>query len=208
MNELLKLIEENLSLYGRDKYISILSENNDGNTNESEKDEDESVDYLSSCDEDDAEDSDSDECSSDDSTLSDVSEISHDNAVNEMLNLHPPVSYNTIHCPPFNSVESTLYGNCNCSAFAMIDCCHTDNYSFFSELELDIELSKAAETVDDILRVPSNLKRKRLYKLLFLACDFGILETGERRRLPNCAVAKIRQIYPSDSGFYMGYKES
>jgi hypothetical protein len=56
----------------------------------------------------------------------------------------------------------------------MIDCCPTNDHSFFSNLKLDNELLQATETLNDILRLPSNSKRKRLYKLVFFAYDFGI----------------------------------
>ena len=69
------------------------------------------------------------------------------------------------------------------------------------------ELDDASKTINSTPRIASNLLRKRLYKLLYHAIDFGILEKNERRKLPNC-VAKIRQIYPSSSGDYMGFKEN
>ena len=75
-------------------------------------------------------------------------------------------------------------------------------------LDLINEHAVASASVDSIDRIPSNLLRKRLYKLLFHATDFGILEKKERRKLPNCAVAKIRQINPSPTGCYMRFKEN
>lgn len=36
----------------------------------------------------------------------------------------------------------------------------------------------------------------------------GTYQKRERIRLPSCVEARIRQIYPSKSGLYMGFKES
>jgi hypothetical protein len=207
MSDFLLLIEENLKMYGRDRYISMLSQNNDASSDDTEKGEVESVDYLSPSDGDDDKDSDSESDSSNNTSSLDSSEIDHNYGVNELVYVHSPRDHASLHCPPFESINSTQHGICNCTSFAMIDCCQTDGYSFFTDLDFESEHQLAADTVNDILRLPSNLKRKRLYKLVFLKCDFGILEPGERRRLPNCVVAKIRQMYPSNSGLYMGFKE-
>lgn len=53
----------------------------------------------------------------------------------------------------------------------------------------------------------NNELRKYFYKKVFIALDFGVLEKGERKKLPNCAVARIRQIFPSDTGYYMGFRQ-
>ena len=66
----------------------------------------------------------------------------------------------------------------------------------------------AVEGIDNERRRPNNEIRKYYYKKLFMALDFGALEKGERRRLPNCGVAKIRQLHPSEDGCYMGFKEN
>jgi hypothetical protein len=69
------------------------------------------------------------------------------------------------------------------------------------------QISNAGENIGSDERRSNKDLRKALYKKVFRASDFGVLEPGERRRLPNCAVAKVRQIYPSDTGYYMGFKE-
>ena len=68
---------------------------------------------------------------------------------------------------------------------------------------MDYSIINANETF-----IINNEMRKFWYKKIFICQDFGVLEKGERKRLPHCAVAKIRQIYPSESGLYMGFKEN
>ena len=82
------------------------------------------------------------------------------------------------------------------------------NSIFFSALNLVGEYDEALLTIDSVDRIPANKLRKRLYIKLFHATDFGILEKNERRKLPNCAVARVRQIYPSKTGDYMGFREN
>ena len=53
---------------------------------------------------------------------------------------------------------------------------------------------------------PNNLKRKRLNGIVFHKVDPGTLSQRERFELPSCAVAKIRQFFPEESGFYIGFK--
>ena len=125
-----------------------------------------------------------------------------------VIHLHAPQIFASLHCPPFDSINNTLHGECDCCDFGMEVCGRTDEFAFFSALNLVEEYNEAVVTVDSIDRIPANLLRKRLYKMLFHATDFGILERNERRKLPNCAVARIRQIYPSITGDYMGFKEN
>lgn len=47
----------------------------------------------------------------------------------------------------------------------------------------------------------NNLNRKHLYRECFYALDFGLVEPGERRRLPYCVEAKVRQCFPEEMGF-------
>jgi hypothetical protein len=55
---------------------------------------------------------------------------------------------------------------------------------------------------------PNRLNRKRLYRIIFHKVDPGTLGQRERLELPVCAVAKVRQLFPDESGFYMGFKEN
>ena len=152
-----------------------------------------------------------------DEILSDYG-ISDDGSVNNVhlgavadglvIHHHEPMVFNTIHCPPFESIVHTLFGECDCLEFGMEVCGQTDEFQFFSELDFVDRHIKALETADSLDRVSSNLIKKSIYISLFDAIDFGILEKKERRKLPNCVVARIRQIYPSKTGDYMGFKES
>ena len=82
------------------------------------------------------------------------------------------------------------------------------NFSFFQRIDFEEEYLSAINSVDNHDRLPSNLLRKRLYKHIFHETDIGLLEKHERRKLPNCSVAKVRQIYPNTNGEYMGFKEA
>ncbi len=74
-------------------------------------------------------------------------------------------------------------------------------HAFLSDnLQVDIGTAR-------VMRPPNNKRRKRLYKRVFNAMDFGELERGERRRLPHCVCAVIRQVYPDETGCYMEFKD-
>ena len=82
------------------------------------------------------------------------------------------------------------------------------NFSFFQRIDFEEEYLSAINSVDNHDRLPSNLLRKRLYKHIFHETDIGLLEKHERRKLPNCSVAKVRQIYPNTNGENTGFKEA
>ena len=128
--------------------------------------------------------------------------------MNDRIQLHDPINHDHRQCPPFNSINHTIYGDCDCPDYGMIECCQENNFSFFHRIAFDTEHTLAFNSIDDPSRLPSNLLRKRLCKLVFHETDIGLLEKNERRKLPNCAVARIRQIYPSEKGDYMGFKEN
>ena len=100
---------------------------------------------------------------------------------------------------------------CDCDDFCFAICVQDNDFEYFKTanyvIAFDELLLKAGENVDSEDRRSNNELRKSLYKKIFCALDFGVLEPGERRQLPNCAVAKKRQIYPSETGYYMGFKE-
>ena len=129
--------------------------------------------------------------------------------------LYDPVLHHNIHCPPFNDMSPVFRGNphsiCDCDDFCFAICVQDNDFEYFKTanyvIAFDELLLKAGENVDSEDRRSNNELRKSLYKKIFCALDFGVLEPGERRQLPNCAVAKKRQIYPSETGYYMGFKE-
>ena len=53
---------------------------------------------------------------------------------------------------------------------------------------------------------PNNSRRKSLYRELTLRINGGPLGAGVRRALPDCCVSAIRQIMPSPTASYMGFK--
>jgi hypothetical protein len=117
------------------------------------------------------------------------------------------------HCPPFADISFTFRGIpcgvCDCDDFLFARCLQENNFQFlkdcFSPVDFDEQVSIAESSIDQQRRKPNNDLRKFL-NIFFMALDFSALEKGERRKLPNCAVAKVRQIYPSDTGSYMGFK--
>ena len=133
----------------------------------------------------------------------------------ERIRLHDPIVHDHVHCPPFGDLLETFCGIpcgiCDCDDFNFALCLQENNYQFLKDcyytINFDDQFQLAVSSVDEPRRKPNNEMRKYLYKKLFVSLDFGVLEKGERKRLPNCAVAKIRQMYPSESGYYMGFKE-
>lgn len=133
----------------------------------------------------------------------------------DRIRVHDPVIHDHFHCPPFDDITHTfrggLCGVCDCDDFCFALCLQENDYQLFKDsyytIDFDDQLILARESVDVMRRKPNNELRKYFYKKVFVCLDFGVLEKGDRRRLPNCAVAKIRQIYPSETGLYMGFKE-
>lgn len=103
-----------------------------------------------------------------------------------------------------------MHGSCDCVSRGLFECCSTNNYSFYENkgILLGCEYEKAMRSCESDDRGTNNLQRKKLYKACFHAMDFGPMGEGERRKLPTCLEAKIRQIYPSETGLYMGYREN
>ena len=233
MTDLVILFTRQVNLYGVAKCIDFLQFNGvDGSVFESHNDK------ISDSKEDDADsaadsvdvlsessngvESDDDKSSLDSSSNEDVisdDEISDDgsvhgeglgaNPVGDFIHLHDPPIFHTRHCPPLESILETVHSACDCTDFGMDVCGQTNDFNFFeSHLNFSDEHSEATFTADSEDRIPGNKLRKRMYKILFHATDFGILEKNERRKLPNCAVARIRQIYPSNTGDYMGFREN
>lgn len=126
--------------------------------------------------------------------------------------LHPAVVTESINCPPFLNIQSVWQEGsvCDCvNVHHLPRCCQTDNFDWFSgSVEFsDDDFVRAGARVND-LRTKSNRRmRYNLYKQVLKALDFGDLGVGERRALPVCVVSRIRQLYPSVSGYYRGYSE-
>ena len=136
-----------------------------------------------------------------DSCAEDVDDDVHsvDGNPDVSVKLHDPILHDNVHCPPFYDVSNTFCGvPCDCEDFCFASCFQEDNFQFFKDcyysIDFDAQLTLAIEGVNNIHRRPNNEMRKYFYKNVFFSIDFGVVEKGERRRLPNCAVAKIRQI--------------
>ena len=66
-------------------------------------------------------------------------------AVQQMV--HAPVVHDSHHCPPFPSINSTTYGDCNCVQSGLWACCKDDNFQFFNDRMQD----RYERTFDDEL---------------------------------------------------------
>ena len=203
MSDLVELFKKQVNLYGipfLDKCILFLEFDgvddsvtgdeksvlkNDGFDSSSCSEDDLS---NSSRDDESFDDTESSSGNSDDEEMFSEDEISEDGSINDsvaeansderVLHLHDPIVFNTRHCPPFEFIENTLHRGCDCCEFGMEFCGQVDEFQFFPTLDFVQEYTQAFETVDAPDRIPSNLLHKRLYKLLFYATDFGILEKG------------------------------
>ena len=161
-----------------------------------------------------------------DDSIGDSSESTRDSDADEIdsveddhggrVKVHDPIIHDHYHCPPIADMLSTFrgvpFGICDCEDFCLAYCFQENNYEFLKSCAFPIDFDEifelAVEGIQNNSRKPNNEMRKYYYKKLFLALDFGVLEKGERRRLPNCGVAKIRQLFPSETGYYMGFKEN
>jgi len=115
---------------------------------------------------------------------------------------------------PHLNLEYFCYLACDCRHHHLPQCCRSSSFEYFSsnpyspvDLNAECQLANNAFIENDPHRPANNLQRKRLCGKVFVAMDFDDRLKGERRRLPNCVCAKIRQLYPDESGFYMEYKE-
>ena len=204
-DEFLEAVRASIRVEGRERVLdAIFAEGefvNDALNDEETEDSDEHRD-------------DSDDSSSlEDSVDEESVEENHDEV--DKVKLHNPIIHDNVHCPPFDDMSSTFcgfpYGICDCEDFCFALYFQENNFQFFKDcfysIDFDAQFMLAFDGIDNVHRRPNNEMRKYYYKKIFFSIDFGVVEKGERRRLPNCAVAKVRQIFPSDSGYYMGFKD-
>jgi hypothetical protein len=101
---------------------------------------------------------------------------------------------------------------CDCDNFSLPDCCQLDLCDFICGTKFETSIrdtfAVARNHATDELGIENNVARKGLYSLGYFALDFGGCSHGERRKLPNCYCAIVRQLYPSADGNYMGFRES
>ena len=122
--------------------------------------------------------------------------------------LHDPVAFDTFHCPPFpdtpEGFENTMKKPCNCSSYGVLFQKCAQLWGIGDPIDWEKERDFALKTINNDKRQSNSTKRKDLYKLVYRTYVNGVLERGQDIRLANCAEAKIRQIYPSYDGYYMG----
>ena len=214
--EFFEAIWNSIRTDGSDRFVDAIF--NDPVEYEGGKDKDsddfeESIDTDYGADNDSGDDDDNDVDHSDDSDDGSVENLPI--FIPDRIRIHDPVVHQSHHCPPFDDMTQTFCGDicgvCDCYDFNFARCLQETNYLLLKEtvytIDFDEQLLLAKDGVDNLRRTPNNEMRKFYYKKLFVCLDFGALDKGERKRLPNCAAAKVRQIFPSNTGFYMGFKE-
>lgn len=195
MEDLVDLFRRQVSLYGVARFVPLLAGNSGGFTGLNASNFDENIDFESESidivsdseleDRDSADDEfDSDksaiesdsynEDDSDDESLKDNFNGVRNDQV--MLRIYDPPVFGSLHCPPCDSIEVTMYGACDCCDFGMDIRAKEDDFQFFSIISFESEMTAASNSVDFPDRISSILLRKRLYKKVFHATDFGILE--------------------------------
>jgi len=123
-------------------------------------------------------------------------------------NLHDAiVGHDTFHIAPLDNVEQTLgNGECDCMLFGnyfVAGCCR--NWGPNDPIDWNEIYETSLNSANDPHRLPNNSMRKHYYRCIYRLCDLGGTERWARIELPVCAVAKIRQMYPSADGNYMGF---
>ena len=209
-DEFLAAIRESIRVQGRGHLIDAILIDSVAEIQDSDYNFSMEGNPQNSSDSENSEENNSGDSSDNESEIASVDEIPQDGVDRVML--HEPVLHNHIHCPPFDDISQTFCGVqcgvCDCDDYCFAVFLQEDNFEFLKNcyytLDFQKQLQLAEDSCDEPRRKPNNELRKYFYKKCL---DFGVLEKGERRRLPNCAVARIRQIYPSDTGFYMGFKE-
>jgi hypothetical protein len=171
----------------------------------------------SECDSDEYKVCDSDDESDDESISSNNSEIIEEINIDPdtHLLLHRPTKIlgeGVYHLHPwYEPIINPIRSDCDCvEGFGLSVCMRESDppYMFCADV-VDLgedALKIAVEECKEYDRRPNNEMRKQLYRLIFHSLDFHAVEKGERRQLPNCALARVRQLYPSHTGHYMGFK--
>ena len=125
------------------------------------------------------------------------------------LKLHDQVANFDEGCPP--PIDFLPYApgeKCNCLEFGQEECVlFIDNGSANNNfMDWEEILENAKNTCRESDRKGNNTRRKELYRRVWSKLDF--FDGKERNPLPNCAVAKIRQCYPDENGYYQGFMQS
>ena len=125
------------------------------------------------------------------------------------IEVHRPLNPVGVHQPPMENIVMAPNAICDCLAFGLGNCVIADRDYFRSrDIDFDHELQYARDTCHMIERCTNNVKRKELYRKVHRTLNFGPMERGDRRKLPNCVEAVVRRIYPETNGRYMGFKDA
>ena len=89
--------------------------------------------------------------------------------------------------------------------------CIIDRRKFFKFCldpeNLEMAIKNTVDIRNDARDNSTRAFRKAAYRN-YVFWRYGYLGKGNRRVCPSCVVMKIRSIYPSPTGIYMGFKES
>lgn len=212
-DEFIDVVRAAIRSNGRSRFIEVMVDEEDGDDIVANENND-FLNSASNMSDDSDDESENDDGGSDAEDDNDSIESAENHG--DKVQLHDRIIHDHTHCPPFPDMSSTfrgaLCGTCDCEDFSLAFCLQENNFEFLVNCAYPIRFDElyllAVEGIDNLHRRPNNEIRKYYYKKLFIALDFGALEKGERRKLPNCGVAKIRQLHPSESGYYMGFKEN
>jgi hypothetical protein len=97
---------------------------------------------------------------------------------------------------------------CDCNRYDVLNqCCRVDGFLYFTtkfgETFTEME-HQILGNLDNPLFPPYDNCRFALYRKAAVALDMGM--RGQRVKLPNCLMARIRQTYPSLDGKYAGFQ--
>jgi len=136
-----------------------------------------------------------------------------------LVKVHERIDSDCRNVPPIDNIEVLRVDACDCLATNLLYCCRDDEYEFFGYQQgihkmdfMEIE-DMAYANRNNFLVDPNNLQRKALYRRVYWLLDFYAEYHPDtkrlvRKKLPSCIMARIRKIYPSRSGYYMGFKET
>ena len=148
VDELVEVLKKQINLHGVAKLLPLLTNSTgtgvDGESNDvdrvgsdkyqSDSSDTESIDIVSDSDhrDDDSDNDNSDDSSDDDRDAVSDDAVSNDDAFENdaiaahddqnMIYLRDPPLFDSLHCPPFESIDMTTHGVCNCGDFGMEVC--------------------------------------------------------------------------------------
>ena len=163
-----------------------------------------------------SDDSDSTYVPSVDGDIDDYNNDEFDNN-HEELHLHDPIILigGQLYAGPYHELVEDPDSPCDCEEFNgnIMQCLKDNRRVNWLQIDFDEEFEAATEYFQSSERRETNsLQRKRMYGDIWRNLGNNIeLEHDEatgryaRVRLPSCSYALVRMIWPSETGYYMGF---